>query len=205
MEYDIDTVMALGADVIDRSIKFYLPEIAVNKVSALLEEKGISKDTMLIGIHPGGMQSRRWPVENFNSLIIELSKHLKCEFVITAKQDESHIADILCRNLGAKVVSTAGKLSIKEMAAVIKRCSLFISNDTGPMHIAAILGVPLVAIFGPGQLECFDPRKISDKAHVLYKKVDCAPCNDPVCRSMKCLKIITPQEVIDACFSLINR
>jgi ADP-heptose:LPS heptosyltransferase len=72
------------------------------------------------------------------------------------------------------------------------------------MHIAAILKTPLVAIFGPGSLVRFDPRNISDKVVVIYKKVDCSPCNKIKCESLECLKNIYPEEVISAASSLIK-
>ena len=91
-----------------------------------------------------------------------------------------------------------------KLTALIKIAGLFITNDTGPMHIAAALGTPLVAIFGPGYLDRFDPRHISDKAKVLYKKSDCAPCDKFRCSLQKCLSAIYPEEVAEAGLSLLK-
>jgi ADP-heptose:LPS heptosyltransferase len=66
------------------------------------------------------------------------------------------------------------------------------------LHIAAVLGTPLVAIFGSGHLKRFDPRNISEKSLVLYKKSDCAPCNKFYCPTVKCLKAISVNEVVEA-------
>jgi ADP-heptose:LPS heptosyltransferase len=72
------------------------------------------------------------------------------------------------------------------------------------MNIAAILKTPLVAIFGPGQIIRFDPRVISEKSTLLYKRADCAPCVRVECESRKCLKAISPQEVADAALRLLK-
>jgi len=194
MEYDIDTVNALGAEVKDKNIDFNIDEESINKVDKVLEKEGVSEDDTLIGIHLGGMPSRRWPIDNFSKVIDDINKRISCKFVITGGVDE----------INAKIIDLVGKLTIRELGALIKECNLFITNDTGPMHVAAILRIPLVAIFGPGDITRFDPRNISDKAIVLYKKVDCAPCEKVECEDLKCLKIILPEEVKEAIGKLLN-
>jgi L-asparaginase/Glu-tRNA(Gln) amidotransferase subunit D len=87
-----------------------------------------------------------------------------------SSNDDFCLAQRLQRKLSVDIVNLSGRLGIRQLGALIKRCQLYISNDTGPMHIAAILNTPLIAIFGPGQLICFDPRRISPKSVVLYKK-----------------------------------
>ncbi|MHC4580087.1 MAG: glycosyltransferase family 9 protein [Planctomycetota bacterium] len=204
MEYDIDTVRALGAEVKDRSIDFNIDVESFSSVERILEKEGLSKGDTLIGVHPGGMPSRAWPVENFAKVIEDINRRISCRFVITGGRDEVNLAKHLTVITDAKVANLAGKLNTAELGALIKRCNVFIANDTGPMHIAAILKTPLVAIFGPGDITRFDPRNISQKATVLHKKVECAPCEKTECRTMKCLKIIHPEEVVEAALGLVS-
>ncbi len=201
MEYDIDTVRTLGAEVIDKSIDFRIDEESAGRVDKILENEGISGNDMLVGVHAGGTPSRRWPVDNFSEAMRGIREKVSCKFVLTGGKDE---AGLVKRLEGKDVINLAGRLNIKELGALIKRCSLFISNDTGPMHIAAILRTPLVAIFGPGHLVRFDPRKISDKAQVLYKKAPCAPCEKAVCEDPICLKVISSEEVIEAALRFLR-
>lgn len=203
MEYDIDTVKALGVKEVDRSIDIKITPENIELIKKILESQGIRDETILIGIHPGGMPSRRWGLENFCTVIEYLSKRISCKFVITGGKDEKNLGQRFMKMKDVRIINLIGRLNIKELFGLIKRCNLFISNDTGPIHIAAILKTPLVAIFGPGDIIRYEPRNISDKAMVLYKKADCAPCEKLTCKDLRCLNAITPQEVIEASLRLL--
>jgi lipopolysaccharide heptosyltransferase II len=204
MEYDIEMVSALGAPVPERSFNIPISQESKMAVSVLLDQGGITVNDRLIGIHPGGEPSRRWPAENFQRVIAGINKSGDFKFVITGGKQESGIAQQLAGVPGALVLDLAGKLDLHELAALISRCSLYISNDTGPMHIAAALKTPLVALFGPGSLKRFDPRNIFPQAVVLYQKAACAPCNKKTCSTMRCLKVIQPEAVVQAALLLLE-
>jgi ADP-heptose:LPS heptosyltransferase len=203
MEYDIEMAKALGADIADRKLKFEFSEEDLTRVKKLLEESGICADDIIVGINPGGKPSHRWPVENFIRTMREIDRRIKCKFVITGDMQDGALADILMAKAGIKLADTTGRLNIRELGALIKMCSLYISNDAGPIHIAAILKTPLVAIFGPGYLKRFDPRNISDKAVVLQGETPCAPCGRVRCGDLSCLKKITPEKVIEESLRLL--
>lgn len=205
MEYDIDTVKALGAEVNDKTIDLNINDEAIHRINVLLQSKGISKEDVLIGIHPGGMPSHRWPIDNFSKSIEQISKSISCKFVVTGVDDEISLAERLKKITRGEIINLAGQINLGELCALIKRCALYISNDTGPMHIAAVLQTPLIAIFGPGYITRFDPRGISDKAVVFYNKADCAPCNEVSCDSMECLETISPGEVTEAALQLLQQ
>lgn len=207
MEYDIDTVKALGAQEFNRNLTFDIDKGDEEKILSILRRESINESDILIGVNPAGMPSRRWPVENFASAIGRISKEIACKFIITGAVNESSLAKriIGLSNKDADIIDLTGQLSLKELGALIKRYNCFISNDTGPMHIAAILNTPQVAIFGPGFLVRFDPRNISKRAIVLYKETECSPCNKKACRSMKCLKAISPDEVAKSALDLLKR
>jgi len=198
MEYDIDMVSVLGAAVIDKQIDFKIGEKNSLEVQELLNGNGIGPNDVLIGIHPGGRPSRRWPEENFASTIKIIKDNFAVSVVITGGKDEVGLANRIIAESGLNVINLAGKLSFPQLGALIKRCNLYITNDTGVLHIAAILKTPLVAIFGPGHLRRFDPRNISEKSLVLYKGSDCSPCNKFFCPLIKCLKAISINEVVEA-------
>ena len=96
------------------------------------------------------------------------------------------------------ILSLGGNLSVKESAALIEKCAVFISNDTGPMHIAAALNVPLVAVFGSTNPLWTGP--IGSRSRVLYRKVPCSPCFKRSCPRKsgryECLSSITADNVI---------
>jgi heptosyltransferase-2 len=204
MFYDLDAVSALGADVSRASLSLQVDPDALRQVAEGLEQDGVGPGEALVGIHPGGAYSHRWPLASYASLIGMLQKKIACRVVVTGGPGEEALCEALRKAAGAQVIDRVGKLNFKESVALISKCRLFISNDTGPMHIAAILGVSLVAIFGGGYLTRFDPRKISSRAVVLRYPVSCAPCDRPVCASLKCLRDILPDDVAKAAFKLLE-
>ncbi len=205
IEYDIDTVKALGVAVIDKNVDFLVDEKTMLDLRDMLSQSGIGAKDILIGINPGGRPSRRWPRDNFVELIKAVKKEYKAKFVITGVgADEIELAETIAAKSGPDVVSLAGKLNLSQLASLISMCRLYITNDTGSMHIAAILNTPLIAIFGPGHLKRFDPRNIFSEAVVLYQKTVCAPCNRFKCSSLQCLTAVLPEEVAEAAIRLLG-
>lgn len=204
MEYDLDMVRVLGADVIDKQPDLPIEESCVNNAALLLKSNGISGGDILIGIHPGGKPSHRWPPDKYAEVINKLAGTVKAKFVITGDKADAPLAAAIRRSTFADIINTAGILSIGDLGAIIKRCNLYICNDTAAMHMAAILKTPLVAIFGPGYLKRFDPRNISPDAVVIFKNAECSPCDRHACRDAGCLKSIGSEEVIDASLKLLK-
>lgn len=204
-EYNLNIIRALGIEV-----QYSLPEIKIHEEDAsylkkFLAENNIRDTDIVIGINPGApWPAKRWPAENFAAVINMLGEKIRVRIVITGSRDESGLAEEIERLSRFEVVKACGKTSLRQLAALIKRCNLYITNDTGPMHIAAILKTPLIAIFGPGSLTRFDPRNIFNRAIVLYKKAECAPCEKFRCRDLKCLKEISPEEVVEAALKLLG-
>lgn len=204
-EYDIEMAEKLGATNVDRRIDYHVDDKSCERISSLLREEGVDRNDILIVVNPGGAPANRWPVERFAHAVNEVYAKTNAKFAITGGAGEAALARELKDNVNVDAIDLAGKLNIKELAALIDRCDLFITNDTGPMHIAAVLRRPLVAIFGPGHIMRYDPRKVSDKAEVVYNKVECAPCNRKACDSMLCLKGISAAEVISAALRLLGK
>lgn len=198
IEYDVAMAAALGAPVDDAELSVTIGEAAEGAVTRLLAETGIGADDRIVGIHAGGPPSHRWPRECFAEVIAALAQEKKRVFVLTGSAAEREYLEPLAGVAGATVLNLAGRLSLKELCALISRCDLYISNDTGPLHFAAALDVPLVGIFGPGYLIRFDPRYISDKAVVVQGHAPCAPCDRLVCASRECLLRIPAARVIEA-------
>ena len=204
MDYDLATVELLGADISDRSFDAGLFGQDLGSIALLLEKEGIKTSDRIITVNPGGMLSHRWPLENFIKVIEDLLKRVSCKIVIMGGAQELGLSTRLKLRLGSNIVDLIGRLSILDSAALLKRSQLLITNDTGPMHMAAILKTPMIAIFGGGYLTRFDPRKISSSTIVLSKNVVCAPCAKAQCASLKCLKEISPDEVLKAALRLLG-
>jgi ADP-heptose:LPS heptosyltransferase len=208
-DYDADLVRALGAELPEIDAGIEADAHSCRIVDRLLLKEGVHGSDVLVGIHPGGLPSHRWPAENFTRFMNTLFKDRQAEgrqaiFVITGDRNDLKLADAIAKKSSIKAINLAGRLTMPELAALLRRCSLFISNDTGPMHIAAMLKVPQVAIFGPGYIKRYDPSRISDKAAVLRKSVECSPCDKPDCKDLKCLKAVTVDEVLAAARQLLK-
>ncbi|NOZ70093.1 MAG: glycosyltransferase family 9 protein [Deferribacteres bacterium] len=203
MEYDLDLASALGADISERDMGLRIHDKDMAGISRILKDSGIYGDEIIIGVNPGGMHSHRWPLKNFALVMNMLAGRLNCRFVVTGGALERELAGRLEKMLDTRLIDLTGRTTIRELAALIKRCNLYITNDTGPMHIAAALETPLIAIFGPGYLTRFDPRRISGRAVVFHKGAECAPCNKTVCDSLRCFEGISPEEVADASLRLL--
>jgi ADP-heptose:LPS heptosyltransferase len=202
--YDIDTVEALGISVVDRAIHVTVPDEDRSQARQFLAKLGIDSKRPVIGVHPGGKASHRWPWQRYLELMKKVQGACGGQFIITGSSAEHSLAERLVRGCPQSAVSVCGKLSLGQLAALISCFHLFIANDTGPMHIAAVLRVPLVAVFGPGYIRRFDPRLMSDRAALVYKDTACAPCNKRYCSHMRCLNALTTEEVFSAAMTLLD-
>lgn len=203
VEYKLDLVKALGCEIKDKRLEVWIDDVDTEKVEGLLERSSVSGSDLLIGISPGGHRpSRRWDWKDFAQVCQDLAKRYQAKIIITGTEDERSLAKKIIAALPNRTIDACGKLSLSQLAALIKRCNLYISNDTAPMHIANALGTPLVAIMGPGPMKTAPYLK--DKCIILTKDVDCAPCFKFRCKDMRCLKTIATDEVTKACDVLLK-
>lgn len=167
-----------------------------------LDFKPFKFEKKSIGLNPGASygSAKRWYPEYFAEVAKEFSSEFK--IVIFGSKSETEICNkieailtqenIECENL-------AGKTDIKELCEKIGGIDIFITNDSGPMHIAAAYKVPTIAIFGPTKFKETSPWH-NDKAHILHLTLKCAPCMKRICPigTHECMKELKPQMVIEA-------
>ena len=206
MEYDLDIVRSLGASTENARLEFDISKRDAEFADNLLRSRGIRPGDIIAGISPGALfPSRRWPLENF----IEVGKTLLdagYKVIIMGTRDEGYFKDEFEKSArGSDFISIVGETNMRQFAALIKRCAVYLVNDTGAMHMAASTSVNMIAIIGPGDIENYDPRKVSANAAVFYKKTVCSPCEKIFCSSLECLRVIKPQEVADKCLEMLRR
>lgn len=176
-----------------------------------LKQKGITTDHVLIGVNPGSTYggAKRWLPDRFAESTERLCRTLTeagrrpAVAVIGAKGEEL-LGQQIASRLSAPSAVLTGTTTIPELMAVIKRCAVLVTNDTGPMHIASALGVPVVAIFGPTDWRTTSP---SGADHALVRHpVECAPCLLRECPiDHRCMKGVTADEVYHAGLQIISR
>jgi len=137
-----------------------------------------------------GKKANRWPAERFGALAAQLP----LPSVIIGGPADREIAETVVQHGGGQAISVAGKTGLKELVTLIGRSRFMICNDTGPMHIAAALGVPVFAIFGPANPIRTGPY---GKIHtVINRELDCAPCYRwQPCEHWRCMLDLSVQEV----------
>lgn len=165
--------------------------------SALLSEQGIAPNDLVIGINPGASygSAKRWYPDRFAEVARQLGIEWSAKVVIFGGPGETAIAGDIASHLNGTAVNVAGKTSVRELMALIKRCNFFITNDSGPMHIAAAFGVPLVAIFGSTDHTGTSPY--SSNAAVVRIDVECAPCKLRECPiDHRCMTGVTVEAVV---------
>ena len=175
---------------------------------ALVKAKtyGLEASKKAIGIHPGSSKQykgKRWPIEYYIALIEELKTRFSdVQILIFGGLDDEDISASLWDSSCTKgIVNLIGKLSFVESACLISRCSYFISNDSGLMHLASAFGVALLAIFGPSDEMRSGP--VGDNAKILRSSVDCSGCrlSDTEVSCIKdflCIREIKPDVVVRA-------
>jgi ADP-heptose:LPS heptosyltransferase len=170
-----------------------------------------------IGVFPAGgsnpgmvVTAKRWPAEKFNALIRMFEEKNASVYVFGSGGDKPIVEDAV-KGTGAKIILTGG---IREFASYAAGLDAFIASDTGPLHIAAALGIPTVGIFGPTSPEHFGARGI--RSVNIYEKKICqkSPCLEPAtvhnrefmnCTDNVCIKSITPENIMEAVESLLNK
>jgi lipopolysaccharide heptosyltransferase I len=143
-------------------------------------------------IVPGARwETKIWPAENFG----RIASLLSLKTIVVGSGSDRSIADEVVRFSGGKAVSLAGATTLRELIPVMRGAALVISNDTGPMHIAAGANVPVVAIFGPTSPLRSGPY---GKGHVVIASdLECSPCFRKKCKNARCMSGITVNSVLD--------
>ena len=166
----------------------------------------------VIGLNPGAEYgpAKRWPVAFFADAANELYRRLDCEFLIFGGPADVALAEHLRVRLAAPlahghVTSLAGKTRLGELMSALKHCRVLLTNDTGPMHVAAALGTPVVVPFGSTSPELTGPGLPGDPRHrLLSASVPCAPCFLRKCPiDLRCLQGITPERVVQAVMEVL--
>jgi lipopolysaccharide heptosyltransferase I len=180
-----------------------VPAAAERWAEALWKRERIEGEGAVV-IHPAARgETKRWPAERFAQVADRLASGTGARIILVAAREQSSHVDEVVRYLRRPVVNLAGASTLLELAALMKKATLVISNDSGPMHLAAAVGTPVIGLFGPT-----DPRRIGPygTAHVALKKnFDCSGCSRRACaRDHGCLKLITVEDVLSAASSFLQ-
>ncbi|MBL7157121.1 MAG: lipopolysaccharide heptosyltransferase II [Candidatus Omnitrophica bacterium] len=201
LEYTLDLLKSIGIKAKDKELFVPVQERNIETIEKLLDEHHIGKDIPLIAVNPGAScPSKRWPPKKFAVICDNLASRYKARILIVADEANTEFASAVAKAMKYEPVNLAGRTSVGELAALLSKCRLFISNDSGPVHIACAVDIPTISIFGrkdPG-LSPKRWRPTGQKSTVFHKDVGCNPCLAHNCKiGFKCLEAITPSEVFE--------
>lgn len=189
----------LGIAVSDTSPQLYISPEEFEAARDLLTRDGINPlENTLIGINPGAAygSAKCWLPERF----VEVSKILledpKVRLLYFGDPAGAPLVRSICEQLPDRVINFAGRTSLRELLALMLHCNAFLTNDSGPMHVASALGIPLVALFGSTSDVKTGPYK---NGLVIHKHVECSPCYLRECPiDFRCMTRIESDEVVNA-------
>lgn len=198
IDYYLNVIAKSGLEVKDRFTDFFVGEKDLLRVKELLDGHGLTDKDLLIGLNPGGnWDPKRWPKEYFSRLADMLIEELSAKVIITGGKKDIPLAEEIRSKMKNKPVIVCGQLSIKQFAGLAKRLDLFISADSGPLHIANAAGAKkIIGLFGPTDPKITGPYP-ADNAVILQRNTGCViPCYNVKCGDNRCMKALTPDMVM---------
>lgn len=198
----LQLVSRLGCDGSDPRLEFPLFAEDFDEAANLLDG---ADQRPLVGIHAGARApSRRWPPERFAALADAIVGLLGATIVLTGSPEEIEQIDRVEDRMTTEPLNVSGRTSLGGLAALIERFDLFISNDTGPAHIAQALGTPSVIVFGPADPVRWAPQDQS-RHRIVHQPVPCSPCEHWQCPiDHRCLRRIEPSRVLAEVTELVE-
>jgi heptosyltransferase-2 len=165
---------------------------------------------LLLGLNPGAEYgpAKRWPAERFAAVAREVSRRLApCVWLVFGGANDGELCEEIAGAAGANALNLAGRTSLRQLMALLKLCRVLLTNDTGPMHLAAALGTPVVVPFGSTSPELTGPGLPGEgRQHhrLLSSRPGCAPCFRRTCPiDFRCMTGLSAERVIEAVLGLL--
>ncbi|MCX5693992.1 MAG: lipopolysaccharide heptosyltransferase II [Candidatus Omnitrophica bacterium] len=195
----------LGIDLLNNALELWPSNEDQKAIDELLNAQWLSQAQKVVGINISASQrwgTKLWPLEYLVCLCEELGlKDIRV--IITGTASDQAMASMLINSLkNTKIINACGKTNINELAVLIKKCQVFISADSSPLHIASCVGTPFIALFGPTDARRHLPP--GKNYVVMDKKLPCSPCYKTKCRTKRCMMQISPAEVFEAVMKLLK-
>ena len=205
VEYYLCLLDGLGIPrPVPASLKLTVTEEEKEAMTTRLALFGIERGAPIVAINPGATygSAKRWYPDRFAAVGDALSEEWGAAVVVVGSPAEAPLAGEIGAAARKSLINLAGKTTVRELMALLSLSAFLVTNDSGPMHIGAALGVPLAAIFGPTDWRRTSPW--TSLAKVVRVDVDCSPCRLRTCdRGHECMLGVTPGMVVDAARQLL--
>lgn len=209
VDHDLAVLQPLSISAVGKAPTLVISQEDELAAEQVLNEVGIVEQGMrrrLVMLQPGARYwFKAWPEDRFVELADRLGKESGCQVLIGGAEQDVELAERICGRTHTTCAVLAGRATLLQYAAILKRCVLFVGNDSGVMHMAVAMGTPVVALFGPS-----DPREwgpCGGQAEVIYKGLDCRACFHPTCQRGEgnCMRLITVDEVYASAVHMMSK
>ena len=213
LKHEIDYVLGLlryiGIEGSDKSLHMPVSRSSEERIKDLFGKNGISPNDPVIVIHPAAScPSRRWALERFAKTSDVLAQMYGARIVIiSGPGDDKMMGDKVAELMKSKALNLAGKTSISDLASILRRSRLLISNDSGPVHISCAVGTPVISIFGRKDRGISPERwgPVGKRDIALHKDAGCEICLAHNCKlGFKCLDMISVEDVLAAAGQILR-
>lgn len=176
VEHNLDMLRFLGGTVENDRLELWLTAEDSAIAARTWESHRVRGHDLVVGLGPssGNTLLKQWPVSNFVEFASWLRTYYQARVLIVGGPGEETLGEIIESATGASVVNMVGKTSLRQTAALLKRCQLYVGNDAGPMHMASAVSVPAIALFGSSCPHRFGPWQ--ERGNVLWSAVPCSAC-----------------------------
>jgi heptosyltransferase-2 len=212
VEHALGVLDALGAPPVDASLELW-PGAADDAFAARALAAAGAGDGPLVALGPSGGHSalKQWPAARFAALADRLRAELGARVVLVGGPGEEALGEAVAAACAVRPLALVGRTTLPQLAAVLRRCALYVGNDAGPLHVAAAAGTAVVGVFGSSDPTRFGPW--GPRARVVWRPPPCAPvyqadrpdrCARCVRAEPVCLTAIGVDEVFDACRAALD-
>lgn len=185
----------IGIPLSDTAPKLFVLEEERTAAKEQLKQFHIPENAQIVGVNPAAAygSAKCWLPERFREVVQKLLAHPNLYILCFGDQQGGELAHKICEGLSPRVINLAGMTTLRELIALIEQCTVFLTNDSGPMHIADALNIPVVALFGSTNEVITGPY---NNGKVIHKHVECSPCYRRTCPiDFRCMKSIEVEEV----------
>ena len=185
----------LGMGTEERDFSLPVAAQSSKEIEGLLVEAGAKKDERFVLVAPGARwESKRWAVEKFAQVIDGIKEEMSLRCVLAGAGNEKELCERLAGMCKSEPINMAGKTSLRQLGAMVKRSELVLGHDSGTIHLAVAMDRPLVCIIGPTEPKKTGPYGREDS--IVRAEVDCWPCRKTECADNKCMELIGVEAVL---------
>ena len=203
VQRQLDLVASIGCQVEDTRLNLLIPPDALPTVEQILRELGINQSRPWVVIHPGATAlSRRYPPESF-AVVAQMLARKHIGVIFTGTEPERELVESIRAQMQTPSISLVGRLTLAQLTALLFKAPLLISNNTGPVHVAAAVGTPVVDLYALTNPQ-HTPWGVPNR--VLFHDVSCRICYKSICPEghYHCLRLVEPERVVNAALELLQ-